>query len=87
MTLDGGKTWHFVPAPCGGRGWSQRIEFVDDLHGWIANGPMIFSTSDGGATWGCQVESLGEWAMDLSFVDAAHGWAVTLTGDVYQYGE
>jgi photosystem II stability/assembly factor-like uncharacterized protein len=64
------------------------LAFADANHGWLAVGPRIYATDNGGATWALLAETdsaqqwegqpglLPEhgWASGLFFLDARHGW-------------
>jgi photosystem II stability/assembly factor-like uncharacterized protein len=94
-TTDGGATWTHVGPPHVKNSTSGYAEyFLDATHAWVAEAVgsasacadhfVIFSSSDGGATWrqGSQAAVKvdpnftvpGSWTMSLSFVDRDHGW-------------
>ena len=93
-TTNGGATWtsHTVAADVRGQWYLQDISFVDATHGWavgykeVDHGahdyPVIFATSDGGASWDRQwfpasdLNTEGQLLVAVDFVDAQHGWAV-----------
>ncbi len=74
VTHDGGTTWKStmpLPAAFG------TIDFVDMQHGWVTDGMVLYSTSDGGQHWtklspGANFEQV----TDLSFVSSTTGWAI-----------
>ena len=66
-----------VPPP------SSKLQFVDERHGWMAVGPHIVATSDGGRTWKVQYRGRLTALVDISgiqFIDTRHGWAVSRAG-------
>ena len=74
VTHDGGTTWKStmpLPATAG------TIDFVDMQHGWVTDGMVLYSTSDGGQHWtklspGANFKQV----TDLSFVSSTTGWAI-----------
>jgi len=74
VTHDGGTTWKStmpLPAAFG------TIDFVDMQHGWVTDGMVLYSTSDGGQHWtklspGANFKQVA----DLSFVSSTTGWAI-----------
>jgi len=85
-TQDGGKSWQRQPLKLPkdyfdqGTKWSLRALFFDDgSTGWLAGDELIFSTTDGGATW----RLLDAPHMDYSrirFLDGQFGWATERQG-------
>ncbi len=65
-----------VPPP------SSKLQFVDERHGWMAVGPHIVATSDGGRTWTTQYRGRLTGLADLriQFSDIRHGWAISGVG-------
>ena len=87
----GGGSCVVLTTPNGGRTWSmrrlaalsyyagQQVVFTDGPHGWIACGPVVYATTDGGRHW--QAQRPGSIVTALAFTDAAHGWAAAETAD------
>lgn len=84
-TRDGGQSWQMstsVPLNVTG------LFFADSAHGWAVgtaqNLPVIFFTSDGGASWHEQYRGSSPycWYEDVFFVDAMVGWAAGMDGSV-----
>ena len=58
----------------------SSVAFVNQNLGWIAVGPVILKTTDGGKTWDeILPPSQGQLAA-LSFVDGQHGWIAKSRG-------
>ena len=66
-TVDGGQTWHGLPAPNTGSpdgpAGVSGIRFLDGVNGW-AFGPELWATHDGGETW-TKVTTGGQRVTDL----------------------
>jgi photosystem II stability/assembly factor-like uncharacterized protein len=78
-TRNGGRTWSMqkLRAPYYYAG--QQVDFTDGSHGWIACGPVVYATTDGGRHW--RAQRPGSIVNALAFTDAEHGWAAAQTGD------
>ena len=74
VTHDGGTTWKStmaLPAAFG------TIDFVDTQHGWVTDGTVLYSTSDGGQHWAKLSPGANfNQVTDLSFVSSTTGWAI-----------
>ena len=74
VTHDGGTTWKStmpLPAAVG------TIDFVDMQHGWVTDGMVLYSTSDGGQHWAKLSPGANfKQVTDLSFVSSTTGWAI-----------
>jgi photosystem II stability/assembly factor-like uncharacterized protein len=91
-TADGGNTWTRIPLPEEiplpediaeiiepGDVLLYDIDFVDEMHGWIAGEfGVIFTTADGGQTWTAQETPIETTLFGISFADTQRGWAVGL---------
>lgn len=90
-TNDGGATWEVQGADAVDSATTlSSVAFVDAKHGWAVGYdgdntdgntavPVVFATSDGGATWEAQDASgapSGSKLTSVAFADPAHGWAV-----------
>jgi len=83
VTHDGGTTWKStmpLPAAVG------TIDFVDMQHGWVTDGMVLYSTSDGGQHWiklspGANFKQVA----DLSFVSSTTGWAIGRQGNTSSF--
>jgi photosystem II stability/assembly factor-like uncharacterized protein len=78
-TRNGGRTWsrQNLSAP-----WYYagiQVAFADRRHGWIACGPLVFATTDGGLHW--RAQRPGTQVVALAFTDASHGWAAADSAD------
>src|SRR6266568_1423017 len=62
-----------APANLGDNG--RVIRFIDARRGWVAAGPTIYATTDGGRTLKRQYHDIASF-LQLDFVDAQRGWAV-----------
>lgn len=78
-TRNGGRTWSMQRLSAPSYYAGQQVVFVDDLHGWIACGPVVYATTDGGRHW--HAERPGSIVSALAFAGTAHGWAAAQTGD------
>jgi photosystem II stability/assembly factor-like uncharacterized protein len=78
-TTDGGVTWtrQDLPSEYGDAG--LHVTFIDGGHGWVACGPTVLATVDGGLHW--WTERTGAEVRALAFVDQSHGWAAAQTAD------
>ncbi len=78
-TRTGGRTWSMqrLSSPTWFAG--QQVVFVDDSHGWIACGPVVYATTDGGLHW--HLQRPGSVVNAVAFTDPTHGWAAVQTGD------
>ncbi|MEJ2506184.1 MAG: YCF48-related protein, partial [Ignavibacteriaceae bacterium] len=72
-TNDGGKNWLADSTI----DWSNDIQFVDSLNGWIAGRDKIARTMDGGKSWETQLETLSLELTDICMYDTINGWALT----------
>ena len=74
VTHDGGTTWKStmpLPAAVG------TIDFVDMQQGWVTDGMVLYSTSDGGQHWAKLSPGANfNQVTDLSFVSSTTGWAI-----------
>ncbi len=94
-TRDGGATWE--EQKTGTHFFLEKIFFIDRKHGWAVGGwprdyevailggmGVILATTDGGATWKVQLDSVGGWLTGLTFLDQKNGWAVGEFGTVWR---
>jgi photosystem II stability/assembly factor-like uncharacterized protein len=74
VTHDGGMTWKStMPLPAA----FATIDFVDMQHGWVTDGMVLYSTSDGGQHWtklspGANFKQITFFI----FVSSTTGWAI-----------
>jgi hypothetical protein len=82
---DSANTSSIIATDNGGGVWAEQlavageitsISFPDALHGWaITFNGVLYSTSDGGDTWGNRsVTGSDDHPGGIVFVDATHGW-------------
>jgi photosystem II stability/assembly factor-like uncharacterized protein len=74
-TGNGGVTWSTQLS--GVNDEITAVSFPDATHGWaVTFDGTLYSTSDGGATWGSrQMTDSSNHPTAMVFVDATHGWA------------
>ncbi len=65
-SVDGGKTWKYLPGTYGG----YNIQFLDSLHGFV-QGDYLSTTTDGGKTWTTNTKSGGLY---LQFITTTAGF-------------
>jgi photosystem II stability/assembly factor-like uncharacterized protein len=91
QTSDGGETWRagtllgLAVAP-GKSEEARRVRFnaasfVDKRRGWAVGAEgRVFTTQDGGRTWGAQASNVGADLYDVKFLDSLEGWAAGAEG-------
>ncbi len=72
--------WHVAPLPVLGKGASD-VAFVGSDTGWVADGSIVWCTTDGGVTWTAS-PSLGFMISDIDFISASVGTAVSPEGRI-----
>ena len=86
-TKDGGVTWYDVTPPdVAETGFSVVTFVLDNDHAWVQkpdynnypNSGTLYSTSDGGLTWGTSTTPFSEG--DIYFLDEENGWALASLG-------
>jgi photosystem II stability/assembly factor-like uncharacterized protein len=92
QTADGGQTWRageligFVPASGNSLDAAARVRFtaasfVNSKRGWAVGAEgRVFSTRDGGRTWGAQESNVRADLFDVKFLDEFEGWAAGAQG-------
>jgi photosystem II stability/assembly factor-like uncharacterized protein len=75
VTHDGGTTWE-PTTPVSAR--LGAVDFLDGQHGWVTDGTILFTTSDGGHSWTSQpTSSVFTHVTQLDFVSSTHGLAIS----------
>lgn len=86
-TTDGGTTWTDVtPDPVLSFG---NVSFVDSLRGWLvgnySGSARVFTTTNGGLTWGLQFAPVSSfYPSDIFFFNNTSGWMVGDYGKIYR---
>ena len=65
-TLDAGQTWTYSCLPVTAWARPSPISFGSATHGWLAGGPTLWRSTDGGATWAEQ----HTFAADVNWLQA-----------------
>jgi hypothetical protein len=80
-TTNGGITW--LQVDCGTLTDLYSVDFIDQLHGWIAgNNGTIRRTTDGGKSWAASCVPVLAACFSIEFVDQFNGWAVGDCGTI-----
>lgn len=71
-------TMHLLPDP-DGTNIIRAYTFSDSLHGWLALGPKIFATTDGGQSWTLKTQADSR-VEAITFLDQKIGWLEMVDG-------
>jgi photosystem II stability/assembly factor-like uncharacterized protein len=81
MTTNGGETWSKQDIATNDN--LYKIDFVDEIHGWIASDNAGWHTNDGGTSWVQQlVDSSLSIFVDMIFIDRNTGWVSGSPGGI-----
>ena len=85
-SADGGQTWKRVAVA--GQEGMLSVQFPTASTGYVtADGGVLYTTTDGGATWARGVAVASDVSLyGLSFTDATHGWVCGAQGNEDWYG-
>ena len=85
-SADGGQTWKRVAIA--GQEGMLSVQFPTASTGYVtADGGVLYTTTDGGATWARGVAVASDVSLyGLSFTDATHGWVCGAQGNEDWYG-
>ncbi|MCJ7552884.1 MAG: YCF48-related protein [Ignavibacteriaceae bacterium] len=82
-TTNAGNYWEIIKPDSTIWGYS-KIQFINNVKGWICSAQNIVSTNDGGSTWNSVFFPDAISLYSLSFTDQINGFAVGLHGEIYK---
>ena len=76
-TTDGGSSWNSMTFPSTTNTSPHSIKFFDQNTGWCAANKGMYISTNGGASWVIQYQSIGSASFyDCAFIGRDSGWAV-----------
>jgi photosystem II stability/assembly factor-like uncharacterized protein len=86
-TTNGGESWNLLKYDSSSSKTNTKVQFIDELHGWIREESDILKTTDGGETWEVIYSNshLFEWAFinkDIGYNSGYYGLKKTTDGGV-----
>lgn len=83
VSTDGGKNWEAV-SDLDYKKISESISFLDDLTGWAASPTELWSSSDGGQTWGdVTLPDYSIAIVDVALLTATDGFMLDFAGNLH----
>ena len=68
-----------LPSPVRESRETIQIQFVSDMHGWLAVGEKLWRSEDGGKSWVIAYDALPDKIRKFQFTDRKNGWMISLT--------
>ena len=82
-TTNAGDNWEIIKPDSTIWGYS-KIQFINNMKGWICSAQNIVSTNDGGNTWNSVFLPDAISLFSLSFTDEINGFVVGIQGEIYK---